>query len=226
MRNPRNYGDKRQTSFCVYCGKGTETREHVPSRVLLDEPYPEELPTIYVCGPCNRGHSLDEEYVACVIECARKGTVVPAEVERDKVRRILLKKPQLAERIEESIASDSEIKGFSIEMDRFKSVLTKLARGHLLYEQNVPYLGNPLYIEFGVMEQLTLDTEKTFYEPVEISKLPEVGSRMMQRILVSEGRGYLSWLTVQPGRYRYLTPREGVALMVLSEYVWCQAVWE
>lgn len=49
MHQLRNYGDERQLSACVFCRRETETRDHVPSRVLLDEPYPENLPVVPAC---------------------------------------------------------------------------------------------------------------------------------------------------------------------------------
>jgi hypothetical protein len=50
---------------CVYCGRVTETRDHVPSRVLLDEPYPDNLPVVPSREACNTNRKsstkLDEE---------------------------------------------------------------------------------------------------------------------------------------------------------------------
>ena len=49
--------------FCIYCGAESGTREHVPSKVFLDEPYPEDLPVLPACFNCNNGFSDDEAYV-------------------------------------------------------------------------------------------------------------------------------------------------------------------
>jgi len=77
MRQRINFGDKRQIAHCVYCGKGIETREHTPPKVLLDVPYPENLPVIQACEICNQGYSLDEEYFACLIDKKMgSGTIV------------------------------------------------------------------------------------------------------------------------------------------------------
>lgn len=74
MEQLRNLGDARQTDFCVYCGGVTETRDHVPSKVFLDKPYPTNIPVVPACQSCNRNISRDEEYVACLIECSLTGS--------------------------------------------------------------------------------------------------------------------------------------------------------
>ena len=87
MEHLNSYADDRLVVGCIYCHGDTDTREHVPSRIPLDEPYPENLPVLPACSKCNQGFSLDEEYFACLIECARTGGI--DRVERPKIRRIL-----------------------------------------------------------------------------------------------------------------------------------------
>lgn len=89
MEQLPNYGDIRQLARCVYCGGNTETRDHVPSKVLLDEPYPTNLPRVPACQHCNESFSMDEEYIACLIECVLIGSANVDHIERQKVRRIL-----------------------------------------------------------------------------------------------------------------------------------------
>ena len=74
--DPRKlFVDERLTGKCIYCGRNPETRDHVPSRVLLDKPFPDNLPVVDACRTCNEDFSQDEEYLACLIECAICGTV-------------------------------------------------------------------------------------------------------------------------------------------------------
>ena len=49
MQQLRCYGDDRNKGFCVHCGGPSETVDHVPSKVLLDEPYPENLMAASAC---------------------------------------------------------------------------------------------------------------------------------------------------------------------------------
>ena len=94
--DPRKlFYDDRLKGHCVYCGGSEETRDHVPSKVLLDEPYPEDLPVVPACLECNNGFSLDEEYLACFLECVLCGTVDPRALKRDRIRRKLQDNPNL-----------------------------------------------------------------------------------------------------------------------------------
>jgi hypothetical protein len=59
--DPRHlFVDQRETGMCVYCGKLPDSREHIPSKVLLDEPYPIDLPVVDACYNCNNSFSKDE----------------------------------------------------------------------------------------------------------------------------------------------------------------------
>jgi hypothetical protein len=226
MRQIENFGDKRQTDNCIYCGKGIETREHVPPRVLLDEPYPENLPIVQACEICNQGYSLDEEYFACLIECARVGSVDLKVIERKKIRAILSRKTILLDKLQKAIAETPDgRKSFSIEPERFKKILLKIAQGHALYEQNEPKREDDISgFAFGTLEMLSDESREIFEAIPYANKAPEVGSRAMQNILMSGNFMGMSWVEVQENRYRYLTFQEGVR-MVFSEYVWCEVIW-
>ena len=82
MQQLRCYGDDRNKGFCVHCGGPSETIDHVPSKVLLDEPYPENLMAASACRKCNNGLSLDEEYLACLLECVIAGDAAPENRKR------------------------------------------------------------------------------------------------------------------------------------------------
>jgi hypothetical protein len=109
MEQLRNFGDQRNQEWCVYCGGGGETRDHVPSRIFLDEPYPENLPIVAACRRCNAGFSLDEEYLACLLECVLAGTTEPERTSRTKIRRILTADAWLKERSFRRWANSSPI---------------------------------------------------------------------------------------------------------------------
>ena len=53
MQNFKCYADSRNKGFCVHCGGPYETDDHVPSKVLLDEPSPENLLACPSCMKCN-----------------------------------------------------------------------------------------------------------------------------------------------------------------------------
>lgn len=227
MDQLKNFGDKRQTAFCLHCGQGTGTRDHVPSKVFLDEPYPENLPVVGACQPCNQRLSLDEEYVACLVECARVGDITSGSIKREKVRRILTGKPALASKLKQARIVKDGLVSFSIESERVQNVFLKLARGHALFEQNELMLHDPANLSFGPLSLLTDQARREFESSRQRDLWPEVGSRAMQR-LMDAGDGTLGgWIVVQPRRYRYLTRCDDslTVRIVLSEYIWCEAMW-
>lgn len=230
MKQLRNFGDERQVASCAYCAGATETRDHVPSKVLLDEPYPENLPVVPACQSCNEGFALDEEYVACLVECTLVGSVNPADFQREKICQILSKRPALASRLMK--ARHETLFGevlFTIEAERVRKVALKLARGHAAFELNEPQLDKPLALSGVPLHVMKSEERERFESPQasascsEIGIWPEVGSRALQRIVAGE-----AWVIVQRGRYRYLTSvDDGVVVrMVLSEYLACEVRWK
>ena len=143
MKQITNFGDRRQFEACAYCRGICETRDHVPSRVLLDEPFPENMAVVPACLQCNNLISADEQYLACVLECVLSGTTDPSEVKRQKIARLLLEYPLLRQRIAAAHRQQGDHSVFDIEEGRVKRVVIKLAQGHSLYELNEPQTGTP-----------------------------------------------------------------------------------
>ena len=223
MEQIRNFGDKRQLGWCIYCGAKTESRDHVPSKVFLDEPYPENLPVVPACSQCNYGFSLDEEYVACLIECVIAGA--GGLIERTKIARILREKSRLQKKIRDSMRIiDSQIH-FDVESDRVRNVILKLGRGHAAYELNEPQFEEPLSVSYSALGAMNEVVVKQFETPPVPDVFPEVGSRAMQRLFSHEE---FSWIIVQPQRYRYLaacSQNEVIIRFVVREYLACEVRW-
>lgn len=226
MEQLRNLGDCRQTGFCCYCGRSTETRDHVPSKVFLDEPYPSNLPVVFACRSCNEGFSLDEEYLACLIECAINGTTNLKIIKRKKIRSIIQRKPALVSKLNQACRQITEGVAFSAELPRVKNVILKLARGHSVYELNEPQIHAPSHIAFVPLVSMDSESRANYEASPRSSVLPEVGSRGSQRLVVNDP-GVSLWIIVQPGRYRYLAFVDGrvIIRIVISEYLACEVVW-
>ena len=230
MRQVKNYGDARQLARCVYCALGsTATRDHVPSKVLLDEPFPENLPVVPACPTCNASFSADEEYVACLLECVLSGSASKDEVCRPKIRRILGERPALAAMLEKARRNESEKTWFTVDQSRVRTVLMKLARGHAAFELNDPRFEEPSVYWAAPLELLS-EAERSKFEGQagELAIWPEVGSRAMMRLLEGQDLGPNGWITVQPGRYRYTAMvADGIVVrIVLSEYLACEVIWD
>lgn len=227
MEQLRNFGDCRQTGLCCYCGRGTETRDHVPSRVLLDEPFPSNLPVVFACKECNGGFSLDEEYLACLIECVVCGTTNLNEIIRIKIKSILKSKPPLFLKIHQACQQTKNVMTFTAEMPRIKKVVLKLARGHAIYELNEPQLDEPTHLAFVPLLSMDPESRVNFEACPKSSIFPEVGSRSLQRIVVIDP-GLSLWITIQPERYRYLAYVDGgrtIIRIVIGEYLACEVAW-
>jgi len=192
---------------------------------LLDDPFPENLPIVPACLPCNNKASPDEEYLACLIECVICGTTDPARVGREKIRRTLARQHALQARLMASLRWENEQSLFAIELDRVERVVVKLARGHALYELNEPQLAKPSSVLISPQHLLDNDVREAFETTFGhgFAIWPEVGSRAMQRLVQNEH----GWIEVQPGRYRYLATTDAVVRvrLVLSEYLACKVIW-
>jgi len=233
--DPRHlFIDERLTGMCVYCGAQPQTSDHVPSKVLLDKPYPRLLPVVGACESCNASFSLDEQYLACFIECVICGTVETGGLRRPNVKRILSGNPALKCRINSSRREDEADNClWQPETDRVRRMVLKLARGHAAYEL-YPKIEEPLEVYYAPLSTLSQE-EKTAFENTLFGELyppwPEIGSRAFLRACGKNPDGFDQsgdWVVVQPDRYRYAVVETGGVLVrvVLSEYLACFVAWE
>lgn len=225
MRQNLNLGDDRNQGWCVYCGGLDETRDHVPSRVLLEKPFPENLPVVPACGKCNNSCARDEEYLACLVECAIAGAVATAS-KRPRVRAILERSAGLLARLTAARYASSGQIGFSAETERVRNVLIKLARGHAVFEENEPQLAAPASVSFSPFTAMS-DEQRAMFESATDPRgfWPEVGSRAMYRVMLGEG-GPGGWIEVQANRYRYRVHQGGTVVhIVIAEYLAAEVAW-
>ena len=241
MDQLRDFADSRSLSGCIYCGGPAETRDHVPSRCLLERPYPENVPVVGSCARCNQDFSKDEEYFVCLIESALCGSTDPDKIKRPTVARILRNSPNLRARIE-SVKSESDGRiRFAIESERIANIMLKLARGHAAFELSQPCRSEPDHFWCGPMSALSDDQHDSFNEPHVQHLFGEVGSRGLQRAFVTQvtlesESGEQSvlpllvndWVDVQDNLYRYLAIDDAggmVIRIVVAEYLACEVAW-
>ena len=179
-------GDQRMLERCVFCAGPVETRDHIPSRILLDEPFPENLPVVPACKSCNQSFSADEEYVACLIECVLSGSCHPTSVAREKISRALESREALRTRIESQQREVGGETAFYMECDRVRNVILKLARGHAAFDLGNPQFDEPEHLSIFPMISLTNEQRSAFETPPPSSLIPEVGSRAMQRLFMND----------------------------------------
>ena len=217
MKQLPSYGDARTLAFCVFCGGELGTRDHCPSRVFLDEPFPDNLPFVPACLNCNGGFSKDEEYLACLLSCVIAGSTSPDAMPREKAKRILQQKPALQARIEAARATTDEGTVFVPEHHRVCNVITKLAQGHALYELHESCTEPPSKVAYVPLPLMSNAQREAFERPEQAAIWPEVGSRAMQRMLSGTDVSPGGWLVVQPDRYRFHTSQVGgVEVRIIS----------
>ena len=228
MDQINDFGDERTIAFCAFCGGETGTRDHCPSRVFLDKPYPENLPVVPACSTCNNSFSSDEEYLACLVSCVIAGSTNPDEMPREKIRHVLIEKPFLRARIEQARLVSDGITIIRPECERVTSVITKLAQGHALFELHESCTRVPDDINIAPLMLMNTLQREAFEIPNVSNIWPEVGSRMMQRLITGVDLAENGWIYVQPGRYRFhASVSDGVDIrIVIHEYLACQVRWE
>jgi hypothetical protein len=205
------FADERQHAWCLYCRRaiaGVQSNlDHVPSRVFLLEPTPEQLPTVRSCYECNNGFSRDEEYFAAFLGAVISDTTDPAQQKNAKAAKILSRSGGLRRSIERSRRADRQSHDdarltWEPQAKRIRSVVLKNARGHAFFELSEPMLDEPDICEFLPLELLN-DSELGEFEAISsVALWPEVGSRMMERILTGADLQD-GWIVVQPNTYRY-----------------------
>lgn len=226
---------------CMHCNTSLDatetTREHVPSKCLLQKPYPAEMVTLEACRTCNEAFSRDEEYFKAFLWAVLAGSTDPEEQKADEVGRTLRRNSKLRERIENS-RTERAVAGtttavFAPEMDRVKRVVVKNARGHALYELDRPMPSEPDLFLAVPLESLTPHQRHDFETTGEGTGLQgwsEIGTRMFQRqcgVACSDMMGL--WIVVQNDVYRYLVVDDGdeslLVQSVVQEYLATRVCW-
>jgi hypothetical protein len=196
-----DYSDDQQQGFCIYCGGPAETRDHVPSKYLLDDPLPENVHIVPACNNCNQGFSKDEEYVGSLLDTWMVGTTTDVSRLRSKVRAKLEEKPRLEALITKTLNSEPVAPAWEQALGRIEGIIVKLAQGHAAYE-----LGESILWEysktagFSAFHAMDATSRERFENASRSGALwPGVGTRIMQRL----ASGMEDWVVVQDGNYRY-----------------------
>lgn len=240
VRAIEDFADERHKAWCLSCCQALAgnvvNRDHVPSKVLLDRPFPDNLPVVQVCAACNNGHSLDEEYFIAFLGVVLSGSTKPQDQTIDRARAVLEHNPGLAARIETTRSSieegDKSRLYWHPEAERIHRVILKNARGHVYYDFGEPMLGAPSSLWAVPLVSLS-DERREHFEAVldqtgeSLAGWPEVGSRAMNRLF--SGVDMIDgWTIVQEGIYRYAVIQDGTGYVVrilIREYLAAEVAW-
>ena len=240
MKQLDDLGDDRLKRFCVHCGGGVDeddsSREHFPTRSLLDKSDTELFPTLPVHKECNRQFALDEEYLAAFLASVLSGSTEVDEKRFQAVAKTLRHSPKLRRRIDRAQKVQGTLWGgpeilWMPEIERVKRVIVKNARGHVYYELGEPLFADPYWVGVCPLSRLSPDQREWFEGEDDGSPLtgwPEVGSRLMQRVAIGDLRPG-GWIEVQPHVYRYSVTHDSDAIkvkMVLRDYLAAEVLWD
>lgn len=221
--------ERLRSNACIYCGGAPETKEHIPPKVFLDRPHPEDLPIVQACHICNNQKSSDEEYLSCVIECVVCGTTDISSLEREKIKKALAHSPKLQSKIEECKQLTPDGILWNVDQNRARSLAVKLAQGHIAYEEFViPDEPSSIFVSpLCALPPDMLDLFSYHSDYEELVGWPEIGSRGFLRAVATTGGGYApSWIEVQEGRYRYKIIASSAVAIVIREYLGIYVAWE
>lgn len=230
-------------SLCIYCGKKANSREHIPSRVFLKVPYPDNLGIVPACKRCNNGYSSDEIFLYLFIEKLKKRFYKDYEFSNDTLLRIGKYKSIVNE--VDGLINNAQGNLYSIKDLRVNNVLEKLALGHAVYELSVgwrseSWSGKCNYLYYGFFPNLSVDEMDEIDSCFNLNDymLPEVGSRIFDKIYViklttESGKEVplclLDWIDVQDNTYRYtcfVFDHTIIVKIVISEFLYAVITFE
>jgi len=224
MKQYLDFSDSRHNIGCILCGSYPDSRDHIPARTFLKKPYPTNLNVLPVCMPCNNGFSQDEEYVSFLVRYLKH---LESGNKKDYIE---LEKFSHADILEKRILDGfcnkqdklNPMMFINIEADRIKNILNKYAFAHFCFERGEHPNRKKTQINFAFANQLTDDQIKLFNEIPYSNILPEVGSRLFQRI-IEDGD---SWMIVQDGYYRYyIAQNQSYVKIVISEFLFGEIIF-
>ena len=216
MDQINEFVDERQKAWCIQCGAWIEevdtNRDHVPSKVFLRKPYPENLPVVVTCVACNNGFSPDEEYLHLLLHCVLTGSTDPEQHPDAKIARALQRHEKLRMRIERSKTEYRTIGGetrcvWKPDKVRTERVVAKNARGHVFYEYGEPLLSEPEHVWTRPLAAMTASEHEEFEKDGVAQELGRFArSGQSDDDARAHRAGYVGWLGHCTGR-RLPVPR-------------------
>lgn len=205
--------------------------QHVPSKAFLQEPYPDNLPTIPACFACNNGYSEDENYVSCFLDIL-KSRIYSDYSEQEQTNARIANDKKLENILQEQIKTEDEKVFYQLDKQRFDRILLKLARGHAGFEYDyVDFDNTRTKIWYEFLFNINQDTLISFETIPETDIAPEVGSRgittpfIIQNIATGDAIGFSAWNEVQENRYRYQVSHNEngdiIVKIVIFEFLYC-----
>lgn len=234
--------------YCVYCGEESDTREHAPSKVFLQKPYPNDLPVLPACRKCNNSFSDDELYVEIYIDSIKFLSGYTSSLKEENADRIKKNTAFLDAQSDLNKYYNGEKVLINQKIER---ILTKLAICHMVYELSEGYGTNncsiqPKYISYSFLFNMSKSEIEIFNGFIFMNdkKVPTIGSRVFDKIYVIEpvltsvndsqnNKNQLlvmDWTEVQEHNYKYITWLENDdtfhVKIVIHDFLYAEVVFE
>ncbi|MEL6360448.1 MAG: hypothetical protein AAFR21_05140 [Pseudomonadota bacterium] len=252
MLYTNNCSDLRLRAWCIHCstpiGSTESNLDHVPTKALLSKrvradgakfdrgsggPF-DYLPQVRICKSCNSRFSEDETYLLCLLHAVLAGTLYPDPQAQADAYNVLRSNRHIVRELRDGIDGQmwlfDNLEPFTLYPDpeRISRVIVKNARGHMHHEIAENAEGTPDHVAFVPLHLLN-PQERNMFESSgdgEIGVWPEVGSRMMERILTGDDM-VGGWVIVEPERYRFsIDWRHDITVKtVIWEYLATETRW-
>jgi hypothetical protein len=207
--------------------------DHVPSKSILDRPLPDNVPTIRICRSCNTTFSNDEEYFVAFLGSVLAGSTDPDQQVIERAEKALRNNDRLRQEIEAQFRVEEDADGngwttFVPNILRVQNVIVKNARGHVLFEHGQPARGEPVRVAIQPIPVLQPEAVDAFEHIDYGPGWPEVGSRLMTRLITGEDMRPDGWVIVQPDVYRFAVVDDGqfTVRTVIREYLATEVIWD
>ena len=211
--------------------KGKRSKDPVPSKCILQVPYPENIPPITVCKECNEKWSVAEEYFATFLSVVLSGSVEPDKQVFPVAKKVLLRKPNIRKRIAQAcVVTDEGACLWAPEQSLINDFILKNALAHRYHETHELVAGDPEETRSGPLATLDDASRRSLLGSSFSSGFSEVVSRYFLRQLSRfcdslDGYDFIDgWVVVQPDRYRYRV-EGGNVQSVIAEKLFTEVRW-
>ncbi len=242
LQKTLDFIDPRPPRNCLHCGKlparKETTKDHVPSKCLLNPGFPANLTVVNACRRCNEGFARDEQYFAAFLASVISGSTSPDSKRFPAAAKTLARQTKLRRRIDRSRDVVKSADGdrtilWTPENERLERVLVKNARGHVWSKTGQVIIEPPLNVGISPIQSMSAQQLHKFENSIDsshtdLSPWPEVGSRELERAAIEwlpRLAAHSSWVTVQDGVYRYSVDDLSTVRIALREYLAVEVAW-
>jgi len=183
----------KRKDVCIYCNESANTKDHVPPRCFLDEPYPLNMTTVPACSQCNESFSKDEQYIMYLSDYLFSIEYNDGDFSREKAELTFAYNDKLEDRMIDSLkVVDNLGVYFNFEYERIIFIIRKISVGLLFL-----VFGNTKRVE---VSNFIPNTHLSFQQKEELENI--------------------KWIVVQENRFKYFIS-DTVIYFIINEVLLC-----